>query len=337
LPGPAADRDNAVRNLRAKTGCNCDYGVPPNVATARFAAATVAPDITVALAETGGSVSGAFAPDSSGRLSTTAAGVLTLTATFTLARFVAGGFAALRLPDAATPNLTAPAVVTAAVLDTTITLTYSGPVAANTAIEVDFWNGTGLYMDVQRGSLSATLDASTTATSTTVEAARAVGAHWVEVTTSGGSLLVEAGCSRWQGRREALGPGNDPQPLVDDLLTEHDRVAGCHDGTWQPVGDLAAALTLPKLPPTPKVTATPRTTTATWTVEPAIETNHYWSLVDCAHGHSQSGLWTVTGVVDDRNFVPMAQPAFANHLARFPDCDCTLQIGYVPIYTPTEV
>jgi hypothetical protein len=45
----------------------------------------------------------------------------------------------------------------------------------------------------------------------------------------GSSLIVEAGCPHgWSGRREALGAGDRTgTQLVVDLVSEHDRVAGC--------------------------------------------------------------------------------------------------------------
>jgi hypothetical protein len=61
---------------------------------------------------------------------------------------------------------------------------------------------------------------------------------------------------------------------------------------------------------------------------------HWWSNVDCPHGHSQSGLWLAQPIVDDRNFLTQAPHRFANHQALHPDCDCDLVIGYTPSYTP---
>jgi hypothetical protein len=146
-----------LENLHRVTGCDCAYGVPANQAAAKLSPVTVPPDATVSLAEVGGLTSGSFAPDSFGRLSVTADGVISVTATFTLAQSVQGGFAALRLPDSSAPNLTAPAVVTAAVSGGSVTLAYTAQIAAGTSFEVDYWNGTGLYADILSGNLLAVL------------------------------------------------------------------------------------------------------------------------------------------------------------------------------------
>jgi hypothetical protein len=75
--------------------------------------------------------------------------------------------------------------------------------------------------------------------------------------------------------------------------------------------------------------------TASWSMQQdAAVPLHWWSTVDCPHGRSRSGGWFVQ-VVDDRNFLDLAQPTFANHQARYADCECALEIGYSPSYSPT--
>ena len=46
----------------------------------------------------------------------------------------------------------------------------------------------------------------------------------------------------------------------------------------------------------------------------------------CLHGTTRSGPWTEGSIVDDRNFLEQAQPAFANHQTLLPECDCELNI-----------
>jgi hypothetical protein len=59
------------------------------------------------------------------------------------------------LPPSSVPDLEAPSVVTAAVVGGVCTLSYAAPVSAGTSLEIDYYNGTGLYQDITTGSLSA--------------------------------------------------------------------------------------------------------------------------------------------------------------------------------------
>jgi hypothetical protein len=81
--------------------------------------------------------------------------------------------------------------------------------------------------------------------------------------------------------------------------------------------------------------ATPSGTLADWTIaEDGAMPGHWWSEVVCPHGTTRAGVWTQGQIVDDRNFVAEAEPAFFNHQQLLPDCDCVLNIAWTPSYTP---
>jgi hypothetical protein len=213
----------------------------------------IVPSTTVALAQSSSSPPSPFSIDSFGRLSLSQPGTVSLSATFSLDRSItngaAGGIAALRLPDASVPLLTAPSVLTAGFVDdnnahATAALTYSAQVPANVSCEVNYYNGSQFIEDVLGGSLTVTLvPASTVDVVEVVDAhsrafLTAGGSHWIDVIPLPGSLIVEAGCPHgWAGHRETLGAGKTAQPLVEDLVAEHDRVSGCvvrgvHGRVW---------------------------------------------------------------------------------------------------------
>jgi len=168
LPGPPPPPANiaALENLHRQTGCSCEYAPPTHQATATLQAQVgVRRDTTIALVQVAVPPSSPFDLDAFGRLSLTADGMVQITATFSLFQSVSqggGGIGALRLPDASTPNLEGPTVVTAGFIDmngaATCTLVWSAPIAGNSSIELDYWNGTGLYMDLAGGSLSVVWD-----------------------------------------------------------------------------------------------------------------------------------------------------------------------------------
>jgi len=146
--------------------CQCTFAAPgPPTATADVVPQSVPADTSAVLAQAStGTWPSGFVVDGFGRMSTTQAGLVTISASFFLAQSVDGGasgIAALRLPDAGTGNLTAPSVVTAGLMDSsgvaTATLNWNAEVPANTSFEINFWNGSGLFLDVQGGSLVVTL------------------------------------------------------------------------------------------------------------------------------------------------------------------------------------
>jgi len=82
---------------------------------------------------------------------------------------------------------------------------------------------------------------------------------------------------------------------------------------------------------------TPQQSLADWTMEPADPT-HWFSVIVCPHGITRSGVWLNQPIQDDRNFEEQADPAFANHQALYPDCDCALNIVWTPSYVlPAEI
>jgi hypothetical protein len=334
------------RNHQAVQPCSHMLGDAPGTVTASAsfdALYGIKPDTTAALAQTAGQIAAPFGMDTYGRVSLTQAGTLTLTATFYLLQTVgqgAGGISALRLPAASVPNLTAPSVVTGGLADSnghaTATLYWTGNVAANTSIEVDYWNGSAVVQDVQGGSLSLSfLTGSIAAVAsddpTGRNGLRLVGEHWVDVIDLGASTVVEAGCaSGWSGHREGLGAGTDRESLVADLLAEHD-LHSSEKGTitWHLVGSTdTIQRTIP-----PAVAPRTGATTATWTIE---QTNPWrWaSVVECQHGITRAGVWTPGPIVDDRNLLAEAEPAFVNHQRLHADCDCTLEINWTPTFVP---
>jgi len=155
----------AYENHQRIFGCGHTVGLPPaaNTATVTFPQQTnIAADASVALLQVSVSPGAPFDIDGFGRLNLTQAVLLTVSATFYLANSGVGSvFAALRLPDAATPDLTAPSVQTVGLSDdnghATAALSWSGQVPANTSFEVDLWNGSGLVQDIQGGSLTVTI------------------------------------------------------------------------------------------------------------------------------------------------------------------------------------
>jgi hypothetical protein len=166
LPGPPAPPNaaSALANLHAITGCTCTLGSAPGDVTATVALASqtnVAADVTIALVQVGPpSPASPFAIDGFGRLSVSQAGLLTVSASFSLVNDGVFAFGSLRLPDAAQPDLEAPSAQTVGLTDVdghaTALFAWSGPVAANTSVEIDLWNGSGLIQDVRGGSLSVT-------------------------------------------------------------------------------------------------------------------------------------------------------------------------------------
>jgi hypothetical protein len=166
-PDATTTQNNAVINHQRLMGCNDAPGAPgpSKQASVSFPQLVgIKPDTTAALAQTAVQVAAPFALDTFGRLSLSQAGLLSVSATFYLQQSVAqgaSGIAALRLADAATPDLTAPSVATAGLVDAaghaTATLCWTGNVPANTSFEVDYWNGSAAWQDVQGGNLLVTL------------------------------------------------------------------------------------------------------------------------------------------------------------------------------------
>jgi hypothetical protein len=155
----------AYENHQRIFGCGDSIGLPPaaNTAGVTFPQQTnIAADASVALQQVSVAPGAPFDIDGFGRLNLAQAALLTVSATFYLANSgVSSVFAALRLPDAATPDLTAPSVQTVGLSDdngyATASLSWSGQVPANTSFEVDLWNGSGLIQDIQGGSLTVTI------------------------------------------------------------------------------------------------------------------------------------------------------------------------------------
>jgi hypothetical protein len=250
-PPPIAITSTALRNLWAVTGdCGCQLAGAPGSVTATVTiqpAIGIPSDASVALSQAAsGSLPNGFTTDGFGRLSTTQAGMSSITATFSMDRSVAngaaGGIAALRLPDASVPTLTAPSVTTVGLVDNTnaqatATISYAAQLAANTSFELNFWNGSGFAQDLLGGSMTVTLvPLSAVADTLSVEKLdansrawlAAGGCHWIDVVSVGSALIVEAGCpAGWSGRREEFGAGGTAQPLVEDLVREHGARSGC--------------------------------------------------------------------------------------------------------------
>jgi hypothetical protein len=63
--------------------------------------------------------------------------------------------------------------------------------------------------------------------------------------------------------------------------------------------------------------------------------SHWFSAIDCIHGHTAEGIWTLQPVVDDRNFLYRAQATFANHKTNW-GCDCLLELGWEPSFQPPD-
>ena len=164
LPYMLAIQQEALQNhQRVLYECTCIYAPPTApTATMSFPQQTgINTDASVALAQTPqGTLPSGFGTDGFGRLNAQRDGMANISVSFTLARSVGnggGGFAGLRLPDAATPDLTATSVATASVVDingvATGQMTWTGQVVAGTSFEVDYWNGTQFIEDIQDGTL----------------------------------------------------------------------------------------------------------------------------------------------------------------------------------------
>jgi hypothetical protein len=116
----------------------------------------VASDAVIAVPQVMPSPPSPFNMDGLGRLSVSAPGTLSIAASIAVSQG-GGGIVALRLPDTGTPDLTAPSLLTAGFSAQGIAqLVWSGLVAANTSIEVNYYNGTGVVQDVWGNSLSVT-------------------------------------------------------------------------------------------------------------------------------------------------------------------------------------
>jgi hypothetical protein len=140
-------------------GCTCTPAPISNLVSAQATlqpVSAVARDAVVALPQAAASPPSPFSTDNFGRLSVSAAGTLSITANITVSAG-GGGIVALRLPDAVTPDLTATSLLTAGFsAQGAAQLVWSGSVAANTSIEVDYYNGTGVLQDVWGTSVAAT-------------------------------------------------------------------------------------------------------------------------------------------------------------------------------------
>lgn len=77
----------------------------------------------------------------------------------------------------------------------------------------------------------------------------------------------------------------------------------------------------------------PKANTASWSMLQTDPTR-WASQILCPHGMSTEGIWLLAPTEDDRNFLPLADASFANHQARYPDCDCTLSVDWTPTYVP---
>lgn len=155
-------QDSTFQNHQRLWGCTDAIPLPSAIASATFLPHNGVPRTTqVALGQTPGTLASPFVVDGLGRLSVTVAGLLTVSATFSLNLSIVnggGGAARLRLPPAASPNLTVTQATSVGLTDAndhaTATIGYSAQVAANTSVEIDYVNVSGFVQDVQGGTLT---------------------------------------------------------------------------------------------------------------------------------------------------------------------------------------
>jgi hypothetical protein len=155
-------QNSTFQNHQRLFGCTDAIPLPTALATATLLPQNgVLRTTQVALGQTPGTLASPFVVDRLGRLSVTVAGLLTVSATFSLNLSIAnggGGAARLRLPPAASPNLTVAQATSVGLTDVnnhaTATIGYSAQVAANTSIEIDYVNVSGFIQDVQGGTLT---------------------------------------------------------------------------------------------------------------------------------------------------------------------------------------